>query len=125
MMKTNGPSSACCMVDERDKTNYTFPRFEKSAYIPVGRYEDFEHHRADEARRMIWYHTGISTPWWAEKAAPVNTQPLYAKRLRRNVPQGTVALEECASVHDANGYRVGKVLNVYAVSLDHRLTHIF
>lgn len=59
-------------------------KFEKDAFIPAGGYEDFKRREAQEARRLIWYHTGISTPWWVNGLEPMASKPLYVRKDRRN-----------------------------------------
>jgi uncharacterized protein YrrD len=105
-----------------DPDNY--PNFEEDAFIPVGRFEDFREHEAEEARRLIWYHTGISTPWWVNGLEERTAKPLFVRKGRRSIPEGTIPLEEGAEVLDAGGAPVGKVVKVYAEPEEHRVTHI-
>jgi uncharacterized protein YrrD len=102
----------------------SYPKFAKDAFIPVGGYEDFREHQAEEARSLIWYHTGISTPWWVNGLDKRTSKPLYVRKGRRSIPEGAVPLEEGAEVLDAGGAPVGKVVKVYAEPEEHRVTHI-
>ena len=101
-----------------------FPQFEKEEYIPAGGYEDFRRWQAEEARRMIWYHTGINTPWWVGGPDLQPSKPLFVRKERRSIPKGTVPLEEGAEVQDARGEKVGKVVEVFAEPEEHRVTHV-
>jgi len=101
-----------------------FPDFNKEAFIPVGRYEDFREQAAEEARSLIWYHTGISTPWWVNGLDARTSKPLYVRKGQRHIPEGSIPLEEGADVLDVGGAPLGKVVNVYAEPEEHRVTHI-
>ena len=101
-----------------------FPDFEETQHIPVGGIEDFKKREADRARRMIWYHTRVSVPWWGDGPYPSPPKPLYVKKTRRNTPEGTVPLEEGATVVDIEGEAVGEVEEIYAEPEEHRATHL-
>jgi uncharacterized protein YrrD len=101
-----------------------YPTFDREAFIPVGGYEDFREKQAEEARSLIWYHTGISTPWWVNGLDERTSKPLFVRKGRRSIPEGAVPLEEGARVLDAGGAPVGKVVKVYAEPQEHRVTHI-
>jgi uncharacterized protein YrrD len=101
-----------------------YPDFEKTEYIPTGGYEDFRERKSEAARRVLWYHTRISIPWWGAGPDPARPKPLFVKRTRRNIPEGAVALDEGAPVIDSEGFPVGEVTNVYTEPEEHRVTHI-
>jgi uncharacterized protein YrrD len=100
------------------------PQFEKEAYIPARGYKNLRRQQAEEARRMIWYHTGINTPWWVGGPDLQPSKPLFVREKRRSIPKDTVPLEEGAEVQDAHGEKVGKVVEVFAEPEEHRVTHI-
>jgi uncharacterized protein YrrD len=100
------------------------PDFEETRHIPVGGIEDFKERESEEARRMIWYHNETGIPWWGPGSYPVHPKPLYVKKTERNVPEGTIALEEGAKVLDARGDPVGEVEDIYAEPEEHRVTHV-
>lgn len=102
----------------------SYPKFEKDAFIAAGGYEAFREHQAEEARSLIWYHTGIATPWWVNGLDARTTKPLYVRKGRRSIPEDAVPLEEGAEVLDAGGAPVGRVVKVYAEPEEHRVTHI-
>jgi sporulation protein YlmC with PRC-barrel domain len=73
---------------------------------------------------VIWYHTRIRTPWWGLGPNPNLNKPLFIKEPRRNIPEGSVALEEGAEVIDAAGQTVGEIEEVYAEPESNRVTHL-
>ena len=101
-----------------------FPDFEETQYIPVGGVEDFNERESEQARRLLWYHTRINVAWWGKGLNPGRPKPLYVKKTRRNIPEGSIPLEEGAKVVDARGETVGEVEEVYAEPKEHRVTHI-
>jgi uncharacterized protein YrrD len=101
-----------------------FPDFEETEHIPVGGLEDFGQRESEQARRVIWYHTRTGVPWWRPDPYPGHRKPLFTKKAERNIPEGSVSLEEGAKVVDAKGASVGQVEDVYAEPVEHRLTHV-
>jgi uncharacterized protein YrrD len=101
-----------------------FPDFEETEHIPIGSPEDFSKREAEKARGMIWYHTRISIPWWGAGPSPNLPKPLFVKRAQRNIPEGSIPLDEGAKVIDVKGDPVGNVAEVYAEPQEHRVTHI-
>lgn len=101
-----------------------FPNFEETQHIPVAGIEEFERREAEQAQRVIWYHTRIELPWWSRGGYPGSSKPLFVKKTRRNIPEGTIPLEEGAKVVDAGGDAVGEIEEVYAEPEEHRVTHI-
>jgi sporulation protein YlmC with PRC-barrel domain len=100
-----------------------FPIFQKGAVVPAGGYEDFGRHRAREAGRMIHYYTGSHPPRWPGGPDPLPKKPLYTRK-DRNVPEGSVSLENGVAVQDARGQPVGRVLKVYTAPAGHRISHL-
>lgn len=100
------------------------PDFEETEYIPIGGVEDFKAREARQARRFIWYHTRVTLPWWTNGPDPEMPKPLFVKSTRRNIPEGTVPLEEGAKVVDAGGEPVGEVEEIFAEPEEHRVVHI-
>jgi len=101
-----------------------FPDFEETQHVPIGGVEDFQRREAQEARQVMWYHTRINMPWWGGSPYPSPPKPLFVKETQRNIPDGTVPLEEGAKVVDAEGKSVGDVEQVYAEADEHRVTHL-
>jgi uncharacterized protein YrrD len=101
-----------------------FPNFEETEHIPVAGIEEFERREAEQAQRVIWYHTRIELPWWSRGPYPGSSKPLFVKKTRRNIPEGTIPLEEGAKVVDAGGDAVGEIEEVYAEPEEHRVTHL-
>jgi uncharacterized protein YrrD len=100
------------------------PEFEETEYLPVGGREEFRRRQAEEARSVIWYHTRIRTPWWGLGPNPNLKKPLFIKEPRRNIPEGTVPLEEGAEVIDAEGQSLGEIQEVYTEPESNRVTHL-
>ncbi len=111
-------------LKKRHKKIGSLPYFEESQHIPVASSEEFRRRESAEARRLIWYHTRIHSPWWGAGLNPSRPRPLYVKKTQRNIPEGTIPLEEGAKVIDASGNPVGGVEEVYAEPEEHRVTHI-
>jgi sporulation protein YlmC with PRC-barrel domain len=86
-----------------------FPDFEETQHIPVADSEEFKRREAERAREVIWYHTRVNIPWWSGGPTPNRPKPLFVKKTRRNIPEGTIALEEGARVVDAVGDSVGEI----------------
>ena len=101
-----------------------FPDFEETRHVPVGGIEDFKERESEQARRMIWYHNETGIPWWGPGSYPGLPKPLFVKQTERNVPKGTVPLEEGGKVLDARGEPVGEVEDIYAEPKEHRVTHV-
>jgi uncharacterized protein YrrD len=101
-----------------------FPDFEETQHVPTGGVEDFKRREAQEARQVMWYHTRINMPWWGGGPYPSPPQPLFVKKTQRNIPDGTVPLEEGAKVVDAEGKSVGDIEQIYAEPEEHRVTHL-
>jgi uncharacterized protein YrrD len=101
-----------------------FPKFEETHYIPEGSSEDFRNREAQRARRVIWYQTQVNTPFWATGSRAAPLKPLYIKRTRRNIPKGSIPLDEGASVLDVSENEVGRVEEIFAEPQDQQVTHI-
>lgn len=101
-----------------------FPDFEEAEHIPVEGVEDFKRRETEHARRVIWYHTRINAPWWGDGAYPAYPKPLFVTKTRRNIPHGSVPLEEGAEVVDARGSALGRIEDVYAEPDEHQVTHL-
>jgi uncharacterized protein YrrD len=112
------------VLKQREADPDAFPDFEETQHIPAGGYEDFKRREVEQARRVIWYHTQINSPWWTGGPAPAAPKPLFIKKTQRNIPEGAIPLEEGAKVVDAEGDSVGEIEEVYAEAEEHRVTHI-
>lgn len=101
-----------------------FPDFEETHYIAVGGIEDFKQRESEKAKRLIWYYTRINVPWWGEHPYPLYPKPLFVKKTQRNIPQGTVPVEEGAKVVDMEGTPVGEIEDIFADPSENRITHL-
>lgn len=102
----------------------SFPNFEETRYVPAAGIEEFQCWEAWEARKVILYHTRINMPWWKDGPDINPPKPPFVKTTRRNIPEGTVPLEEGAKVMDAEGNPVGNIAEIYAEPEEHRITHL-
>jgi uncharacterized protein YrrD len=50
--------------------------------------------------------------------------PPYVTKVEKNIPEGTVALEEGAKVVDREGKHIGDVERIFTDSLEDRATHL-
>jgi len=100
------------------------PDFEETQHIPVAGIEEFKRREAEDAQRVMWYHTRINLPWWNTGPAPSPPKPLFVKETQRNIPEGTIPLKEGAKVLDAEDNSVGDIEEVYAEPEEHRVTHL-
>lgn len=101
-----------------------FPKFEETHYIPEGPFEDSRNREAQRARRLIWYQTNVNTPFLAPGPPATPVTPFYIKRTRRNIPKGSIPLDEGATVVDAAENKVGWVEEIFAEPQDRQVTHI-
>ena len=102
-----------------------FPNFEETHHIPVDHVKSFRLHRQDwAARQSIWHHPQPGIGWWGEVTYPRYPKPEFTVQTERNIPPGTVALEEGAKVVGADDEAVGRVERVFTEPEEHRATHL-
>ena len=95
-----------------------FPDFETAHYGPLDE-SDNPHHDVVEA--SYWYPP--VNPGWAISNFVGHPIPKYVLKTDKDIPEGTVALEEGAKVISRNGEHVGDVEEVITESKDNRVTH--
>jgi uncharacterized protein YrrD len=97
------------------------PAFQESHYVPVER-GPHAPGAADWARPVYLYPpTGA---WWTTAGFGDYTKPHYVAKTEKNIPEGTVALEEGAKVIGSDGERVGDVERIFTDPLEERATHL-
>lgn len=98
------------------------PDFEEKQYFPITEIEEREVSPTGYVRPLYWYPPAGLT-WWG---APSYGYPLppYVIRTERHVPEGTVALEEGATVVSSDGEHVGDVEAVLTDPEGDRATHL-
>lgn len=99
------------------------PDFEEEYHIPAQDRSEKQDPRPGYARPLMWYpHPGV--PSWGMGTYPMDHAPHTFVRTRRNIPQGTVPLEEGAKVVCRDGESAGKIERIYSDPEEHRATHL-
>ena len=85
------------------------PNFEETHYVPITEVEESELSPPGYARPFYWYPpAGLN--WWSVSGYGYAVPP-YVIRTERQIPEGTVALEEGAKVVSSDGEHVGTVVS--------------
>jgi uncharacterized protein YrrD len=98
------------------------PDFEEKHYIPITEAEEPQVSSAGYARPFYWYPPA-SLNWWRVPGYGYPIPP-YVVQIERNIPEGTVALEEGAKVVGIGGEHVGDVEAVLTDPEQDRATHL-
>jgi uncharacterized protein YrrD len=98
------------------------PDFEELDHVPAETEPQDPLGAAHWARPLYWYPPIGS--WWTASGYAGYARPIYVERTRRNIPKGTVALEEDAPVISRDGKHVGDVERVFTDPLEDRATHL-
>lgn len=98
------------------------PDFEESHYVPIERGRQSAPGSAHWARPLHLYPP-IGTYWTTGGYADY-ARPQYVAKTERNIPEGTVALEEGAKVMSSDGEHVGDVERIFTDPLEERATHL-
>jgi uncharacterized protein YrrD len=103
------------------------PGFEEAHYVPVRPARPrLGHEPAPDATRwarpILWYPP-VGT-WWVTGAYADYGRPRYVAKTKKNIPEGTVALEEGAKVMSSDGEQVGNIERVITDPLEDRATHL-
>lgn len=102
------------------------PKFEERRSIPAVCMPEALNPPPDRAQ-PLYYVSPIGSRWW-DYAGRIRREDeegtRYVRRTRRNVPEGTVVLEEGAEVISADGEHVGDVAQVFADEEDGYITHL-
>ncbi|RJQ75979.1 MAG: DUF2171 domain-containing protein [Desulfobacteraceae bacterium] len=97
--------------------------FEEKDHIPAEGMFNPQGEPPGNARPVMWYpHPGV--PTWGMGSYPMYRAPQVFVRTRRNIPQGTVPLEEGAQVVCQDGEKAGKVERIFSDPDEHRATHL-
>jgi uncharacterized protein YrrD len=102
------------------------PDFEESHYLPVepARPERGPKPTAGSAygARPLYLYPPLGA-WWTAAGYADYARPKYVTKTRKNVPEGTVALEEGATVVGSDGEEVGDIERIFTDPLEDRATH--
>jgi uncharacterized protein YrrD len=99
------------------------PDFEETHHVPIEKVESFKQYRPEYTRPLIWYYPGIS-PWLGKNLYPEYPRPAFVEKTERNIPDGTVPLEEGAKVVCKNDEHVGDVERIFTEPEEQRAMHI-
>lgn len=102
-----------------------FPAYEETHFVPTERVDTLPAEPAYSAHTMYWYPpVGYSSMYGVNSAFPNYPLSNFVQAEARNIPEGTVALQEGASIIDQNGEHVGDLERVYTDSTSGRATHL-
>ena len=96
-----------------------FQDFEETHYVDLEQadYPD------PEAKAVYWYPP-TNFAWWRTGADMIYPpMPVYIRKTKQNIPEGTIAVEEGAKVLSRDDKHVGNVEQVIVDSQDNRVTH--
>jgi uncharacterized protein YrrD len=98
------------------------PDFEESHYVPIDRGRQPAPGSAHWARPLYLYPP--IGAWWEIGGYADYARPQYVAKTEKNIPEGTVALEEGAKVMSSNEEHVGDVERIFTDPLEDRATHL-
>ena len=97
-----------------------FPDFEETHYVNL----DSTEYPGSDVTASFWYPP-VDYAWWrAGMPAVAPPMPVYTIKATQNIPEGTVALEEGASVISADEKEVGSIEQLIVDSQDNRVTQL-
>jgi uncharacterized protein YrrD len=103
------------------------PDFEKTHYVTVvDAAEAQSEDEADASPPLYWYPPAGYT-WWGPSSGPAYYGypiPPYVVQTEKNIPEGTVALQEGAKVLSVDGDHVGNIEAVLTDAETDRATHL-
>lgn len=102
------------------------PEYEETYYVPAGEYD----YRAGKAATPVpsatpvYGYPPVGVAWWGYGGyLPVDYMPDYLEYVRKNIPEGTVALKEGARVMSHDGEHVGNVDEIFTDATTKQATH--
>jgi uncharacterized protein YrrD len=98
------------------------PDFKETHYVWKGEEETRTAQEAGYALPLYWYPP-VNTVWWYPGYHGYAKSP-YVLKTERNIPEGTVALEEGAKALSSDGEHVGDVERVFTEPQENRATHL-
>lgn len=66
----------------------------------------------------------VKTPPWKSTPYPHRDKPLYYSKIKQNIPDSTIALDEGAQVIDSSDNKLGKIKDVFVEPDSLSLTHV-
>jgi len=104
------------------------PEYEDTYYVPANQYEHVEGAPPPYATSLYLYPP-VGAAWWGYDPY-LGADPVYAygtdavARVEKNIPEGTVAVREGASVTSSDGEHVGEVMELFSDEATNRVTHL-
>lgn len=100
-----------------------FEDFEDADYINLDR-ED----RAEQDVEAAYWYPATNLAWWRTGMTGMYggtypAMPIYVRKTKQNIPEGTIALEEGARVMSRDEKHVGNIEQVLVDSQDNRVSH--
>lgn len=104
-----------------------FPEYEESHYVPVGQVRDPAETTTTlpryAARSLYWYPPlGYTHTYTGAFASYPMAE--YVQAVERNIPEGTIALDEGANIIGSDGEHIGDLERVMLDEKTNRATHI-
>ncbi len=102
-----------------------FDDFEDADYVNLapadrdGAEQDVEAAYLYPATNLAWWRSGMSGTY----GGVYPSMPIYVRKTKQNIPQGTIALEEGAKVVSRDDKHVGNIEQVLVDSQDNRVSH--
>jgi uncharacterized protein YrrD len=94
------------------------PDLIESHFVPLR-----ETDKPEEAAAPLYWYPPFGT-WWMGGGYTPYARPPYVIQAEANIPAGTVALEEGASVISADGKEIGDVERIFTEPEQNRATHL-
>jgi sporulation protein YlmC with PRC-barrel domain len=95
------------------------PDFTETSYIRMERADDSE-----ENAESNFFYPPQNIAWWTSGGQIGYLKPRYILKTEAAIPEGTVALEEGATVVGRNGENIGEVERVIVTETDKRASHL-
>ena len=103
------------------------PDFEETHYVPVGPSHPGPGPKPAPSSahwaRPLYLYPPLGT-WWTGAPYTDYDRPRYVAKTEKNIPEGTVALEEGAKVISSDGEHIGDVERVLTDPQEDRATHL-
>lgn len=98
-----------------------WPDFEQYHYVRAENTGVYPEWRKGYAWPVVWYHP---LAYLSPRDYPGYKRPKYITKTDRNIPEGTIPLEEGAKVLDVKGENLGAIERLCTGSEDHLVTHL-
>jgi uncharacterized protein YrrD len=121
-MSLVGPATEDRVILRQTKDGLAeFPDFRESRFVPADRGPRTGLGSDPQARALYWYPA--IGPWWTLSGYAAYSKPGFVVKTK-NIPPGTVAVEEGARVLSSDGEHVGDIERIFAQPEEDRATHL-